>query len=219
VRRAVRRFGLLLAVAAAGCLSRAPVATHSFSIDPPAPRTAAPSKGVVVQLARVEVSPPYSGQRLVYQTGDHEFERDPYARFIAPPAWLLTIAIRGYLANADFVRDVWGAGRGARPDVFVDVAVTQLSGELRDGGASARIALRVRAIPQGEDGRRGSEILLKTYSKAIPIARPRADDVVDGWNRGLAEIMAEVEADLRATLAASGVTAGSGAPPPASPGP
>jgi uncharacterized lipoprotein YmbA len=221
VRPAVsRRIGALLAASwtAAGCLSRPQLVTRSFSIDPPTPRTESPSRGVVVQLARVEVSPPYSGQRLVYQTGEHEFERDPYARFAAPPGWLLTIAIRGYLANADFVRDVWAAGRGARPDVFVDVAVTQLAGEFRDGAFSAKIVLRVRAIPQRPDGRRGSEILLKTYSRAVSIPHANAADVVEGWNRGLAEIMAELEADLRATLSASGVTAGSDAPPASGPG-
>ena len=37
--------------------------------------------------------------------GTHGIERDPYAHFAAPPGWLLTSAIRGYLANADFVRD------------------------------------------------------------------------------------------------------------------
>jgi hypothetical protein len=73
-------------------------------------------------------------------------------------------------------------------------------------------------FPEGPGGRRGSEILLKTYSRAIAIPHAKAADVVDGWNRGLAEIMAELEADLRTALAASGVTAGSDAPPASGPG-
>jgi len=199
------RLGAVVAgtLAAAGCLSKPAMVSRSFSIDPPAPRTASAPGGVVLALARVEVAPPYSGQRLVYEVGDNEFESDPYAKFIAPPGWLLTVAIEGYLANADFVRDVAVSGRGGRPDAIVEVAVSQLAGKFRPGGSSAVLALRVRVIPERAGGRRGSAILLKTYSKTIPVPRATAADVVHGWNQGLAEIMEEFESDLRAALTES----------------
>src|SRR5262249_6899467 len=142
--------------------------------------------------------PPYSGQRFVYQVGEGEFELDPYAKFIAPPSWLLTSAIRGYLANAEFVRDVTVSGRGGRPDAIVEVAVSRLAGELRPGGSAAALALRIRVIPEGAGGRRRSAILLKDYAKTIEVPRATASDVVHGWSQGLAEIMAEFEADFRA---------------------
>src|SRR5262249_23645081 len=154
----------------------------------------------VLSLARVEVAPPYSGQRFVYQVGENEFEIDPYAKFIAPPSWLLTVAIRGYLANADFVRDVTVSGRGGRPDAIVEVTVSQLAGELRPGGSSAVLALRIRVVPEGAGGRRGSEILLKDYSKTIAVPQATAGDIIHGWNQGLAEIMQEFESDLRSAL-------------------
>lgn len=204
-----RRCAALLAgvLGAAGCFSRPAIVSQSFSIDPPAPRTAIPERGVVLELAHVEVSPQFSGQRLMYQSGEHEFVRDPYARFVAPPSWLLTVAIRGYLENAAFVRDVAIAGRGPRPDALVHVAVTQLSGELRDGGSSAKIALRVRVTPEGPSGRRGPAILLKMYSSTVPVPDAKASAIVDGWNRGLAQIMAELEPDLLAALTVAGLPA------------
>ena len=39
----------------------------------------------------------------------------------------------------------------------------------------------------------------------MPIPRSTAKDVVNGWNQGLAEIMAEFQTDLRGSLAAAGV--------------
>jgi cholesterol transport system auxiliary component len=192
----------LLAAVAAGCLTKPALVPQSFSIDPPAPRSDTSADGVVLTLARVDVAPPYSGQALVYRIGEHGFERDPYARFTAPPGWLLTAAIRGYLANADFVRDVVAPGDRARSEAAIQVAVLQLAGELRGSDPSAVLTLRFRVL-SGPTTRERPEILLKTYSKTIPIPYSAARDVVDAWNKGLAEIMAEFQADLQTALTAA----------------
>ena len=141
---------------------------------------------------------------LVYRTGEHGLGRDPYARFAAPPGWLLTAAIRGYLTNADFVRDVVAPGGDSRSQATVEVDVSNLAGDLRPGGSSAVLTMRFRVFPD-PDAHGPPEILLKTYSKSIPIPRSTAKDVVDGWNQGLAEIMAEFQADLRGSLAETGL--------------
>jgi uncharacterized lipoprotein YmbA len=214
-----RPFALLQIAAllvATGCLSRPAMVSQSFSIDPPAPQSTG-SGGVVLALARVEVAPPYSGMSLVYRTGEHGLGRDPYARFAAPPAWLLTAAIRGYLLNADFVRDVVAPGAGTRSQAMVEVAVSKLEGELRPGGSSAVLTLRFRVFSDPGSARVLSEVLLKTYSKTMPIARSTAKDVVNGWNQGLAEIMAEFQTDLRGSLDAAGVPFSSGRFPEATP--
>jgi uncharacterized lipoprotein YmbA len=192
-------------LAVLGCLSKPAMVSQSFSIDPPAPQSAVAPAGVILTLTRVEVMPPYSGQSLVYRTGEHGLGRDPYARFAAPPSWLLTAAIRGYLANADFVRDVVAPGADMRSQATVEVAVSKLEAELHPGGSSAVLTLQFRVV-LGPDGATGpSEILLKTYSKTIPLPRSTAKEIVNGWNQGLAEIMAEFQTDLQRSLAAAGV--------------
>jgi ABC-type uncharacterized transport system auxiliary subunit len=201
IRRLTELAWLSAAFVAAGCLTKTAMVPRSFSIDPPAPRSTASPGGVVLALARVDVSPPYAGQALVYRIGEHGFERDPYARFAAPPSWLLTVAIRGYLANADFVRDVVAPGDGARSEATVQAAVLQMAGDLRGSASSAVLTVRFRVL-SGPAVRERSEILLKTYSKTVPVARSAARDVVDAWNQGLAEIMAEFQADLQAALTA-----------------
>jgi len=207
--KAVLRLSALVQIAAlsaaTGCLSKPAIVSQSYSIDPPSPQSAAAPTGVILALARVEVAPPYSGQALVYRTEEHGLGHDPYARFAAPPGWLLTAAIRGYLMNADFVRDVVAPGAGTRSQATVEVAVSKLEGELRPGGSSATLALRFHVFSDPGAVRGPSEILLKTYLKTIPIPRSTAKDVVNGWNQGLAEIMAEFQTDLRASLAAAGL--------------
>jgi ABC-type transport auxiliary lipoprotein component len=182
-----------------GCLSR-PMLVSRFSIDPPAPRAVASPEGIVLALARVEVEPLYSEQSLVYRIGEHGLQRDPYARFGAPPGWLLASAIRGYLANADFVRDIVSPGAGIPSQATVEVAVIELSGHLDHGHSSSALTLRFRVLSNASGAAGRPDILLKTYSKTISIPRSTAKEVVNGWNQCLAEIMAELEADLRAVL-------------------
>jgi len=200
-------FAILAALSSvAGCLSKPAMVSQSYTIDPPAPQSATVLEGVTLALARVEVAPPYSGHSLVYRTGEHGLRRDPYARLVAPPGWLLTAAIRGYLTNADFIRDVVAPGGGTGSQATVEVAVIKLEGELRPGSSSAVMTLRFRVSSDfGSVHGTSDEILLKSYSKSIPIPRSTAKDVVNGWNQGLAEIMADFQADLRASLAAAGV--------------
>ena len=104
-----------------------------------------------------------------------------------------------------------------RSQATVEVAVSRLEGELHSGGSSAVLTLRFRVVssPGGATG--PSEILLKTYSKTIPIPRSTAKEIVNGWNQGLAEIMAEFQTDLRGSLDAAGVPFSGGSFPEATP--
>ena len=192
----------LAAFGAQGCLSRAAVPSQSFTIDPPPVRSSAPPGGVVLALERVQVAPAYAGQALVYRTGEHGIERDPYAHLAAPPGWLLTSAIRGYLANADFVRDAVLSGSGLRAAATIEVTATELAGDLRPGSPAAILSLRFRVLTLAPDTRAPTEILLKTYARSVPIPERTAQAVVAGWNQELGTIMADFEMDLKAALAA-----------------
>src|SRR5262245_40413930 len=93
-------------LATAGCLTARGPTPQAFTIEAPAPNPTPSAGGIVVAMTRVEVAPEYAGEAFVYQTAEHELVRDPYARFAAMPSFLLSTAIRGYLANADFISDV-----------------------------------------------------------------------------------------------------------------
>lgn len=194
---------LAMAMGGIGCLSRTALVPRSYSIDPPAKQSPPASGGIVLSLPRVEVTPPYSGQAFVYRTGEHDLVRDPYARFASPPGWLLTAAIQGYLANADFVRDVVSPGHGIRSEATVEVTVSEMAAELRPSGSSSVLTLRFRVFSKPDGARQAIEILLKTYSSTLAISPTTAREVVGGWNRSLADIMAQFQADLRASLVAS----------------
>ena len=129
----------------AGLTARSPN-PQSFTIEAPAPNPTPSAGGIIIAMARVEVAPEYSGEAFVYQTAEHEFIRDPYARFAAMPSFLLSTAIRGYLANADFISDVVSPDSGLRPKVTVETAALKLVGALRSTDSSSTLTLRFRVL-------------------------------------------------------------------------
>ena len=205
--RAGRALGLAAVLSVAGCVSKSPLATQSYSIDPP-PRSAAASDlpdAVVVSLLRVSVAPPYSGTSFVYRTGEHRIERDPYALFAAPPGWMLTSAISGYLRGADFIRDVVEPASEIPIAAAIEVDATELCAELgRPGDPAAILTLRFRVMRLPSGTTPAKDLLLKTYTQRIPMPQRSAQAAADAWNQALATIMTEFETDLKAALASRG---------------
>ena len=200
--RAAVALVLATLLGAAACVSKSPLATQSYSIDPPARATAEDLPGaVVVSLLRVSVAPPYAGVSFVYRTGEHRIERDPYALFAAPPGWMLTTAISGYLRGADFIRDVVEPASELPVAAAIEVDATELCAELgRPGDPAAIMTLRfqVMTLPSGTKPAR--DLLLKTYNQRIPLAQRSAQAAADAWNQALATIMQEFETDLKTVL-------------------
>jgi ABC-type uncharacterized transport system auxiliary subunit len=203
LRRAVTRVvaigGALLAAGA--CASRLPRVPETFTLDaPPVPATPAPGANRVVALRPAEVAPVYAGSEFVYRTGAHAIERDPYASFAAPPAWLLTSALRGYLRGADYIRDVVEPGGGVPVDAEIEPALVEIAGDFTGATPEAVMVVHVRVLAPAPAASPAREILLKTYTARRPISRNTAAAVAAGWNEALAAIAAELLADLRAAL-------------------
>jgi cholesterol transport system auxiliary component len=202
-RRAVRvALALGASLLTVACASKLPRAPEAFTLDPPAPRTVPPPGATrVLSLRPAEVAPAYAGGNLVYRVGAHAIERDPYASFAAPPAWLLTSAIRGYLRDADYVRDVVVPGEGVPVDAEIEPALTEIAGDFTDASQpTAVMVVHFRVLVPGPTTAPGREILLKTYTGRRAISERTAAAVVAAWNEALAEIMAQFLADLKSAL-------------------
>lgn len=200
--RAARGLMLAAALTTCACASKLARTPETFTIDPPAPRSV-PAAGAnrVVSLRWVEAAPPYAGSDLVYRIGEHGIERDPYASLAAPPARILTSAIRGYLRDSDFIRDVVAPGEGLPVDAEIEPGLTELAGDFSSpADPEAVLTLRFRVLSPAIGAGPEREILLKTYMRRVPLSRNTAAAVVEAWNRALAEIMAEFLGDLRPIL-------------------
>ncbi|HTR02000.1 MAG TPA: ABC-type transport auxiliary lipoprotein family protein [Thermoanaerobaculia bacterium] len=194
--------GLVAALAVTACPSKLAMTPQTFTLDPP-PARPGPAAGAtrVLSLRRAESAPTYSGVELVYRVGDHAIERDPYAFFAAPPAWLLTTAIRGYLREADWVRDVVVPGEGVPIDAEIEPSIVELAGDFSNASEPAAVmTLHFRVLAPAAGVVTNQEILLRTYTRRLPLSKRTAAAIVAAWNQELSEIMASFVVDLKAAL-------------------
>ncbi|HYX19628.1 MAG TPA: hypothetical protein VFA98_02150, partial [Thermoanaerobaculia bacterium] len=140
-------FALATALLGAGCASKLRQTPESFTLNAPPP-AAVPSSGAtrVVALRQADVSPAYAGSQFVYRTGAHAVERDPYASFAAPPAWLLTSALRSYLLGADYIRDVVAPGESVPVEATIEPALVEIAGDFTGASPEAVMVIHIRVL-------------------------------------------------------------------------
>lgn len=203
VRDAVARLVLAATLPFAGaCASKLARSPESFTLNPPAARSA-PAAGAtaVVALHPTDADPIYGGVELVYRVGEHAIERDPYASFAAAPTSMLTVAIRGYLRSSDFVRDVVYPGEGVGVDAEVEPALAELCGDFTNvSHPEAVMSIFFRVLVPASGTAPSREVLLKRYTERRPIEKRTAAAVVAALNQDLAAIMEQFLADLKAAL-------------------
>ena len=186
----------------AGCLSRPSLVKESFTFASPVVSNAAPAEtGPVVSITRISVAAPFDTEALTYRTGSDSYERDPYAGFLVLPEESLAEPVRGYLRNSGCFRAVTEAGSAQASDIGLEISVPQLYGDFRDRSHPAAV-LRMRFVAVGKNirGKRGTVLLQKDYSRAIPLRARTAATLVAGWNEALKQIVSEAASDLKATL-------------------
>ena len=192
---------------ASGCLARPPLVTQTFSIDAPPRREQARSRlAQVVSLKKVDVAPQFDGKSLLYRTGEHELERDPYASFAASPGDMLTAAIREYLRSSRYVRDVVEPGGEIPADLVIEVYASELSGDFRKADDAAGVlGLQFLVLP-ARTASDPAPLLRKEYTRRNRVARRSADEVVLAWNQDLSQVMQDFLRDLEAALADAATT-------------
>ncbi|MCC6131966.1 MAG: membrane integrity-associated transporter subunit PqiC [Acidobacteria bacterium] len=189
--------GLLFLVPIAGCLSKPPLVTESFALEGPIESKPPAPDGPVLVIRRVALAPIYQTPDFVYRTGDHQFERDGYARFLVSPEQMLETAIVDYMSSSGAFRRVVTTGRGAADEIELRLLVSELSGDFRDP-ANPRAVLEIECRAARVLATALPESLQKTYRRSIPLPARTAAALASGWNTALAEIMGQAAADLKA---------------------
>ena len=189
---------LVCVVTLTGCLSRPALKMQTYSFGSAAINATNLVAGQpVLGLKKLEVGSPHEGRSLVYRTGDFAYVRDPYAGFLdSPEQEFLAPVLAGLCRQGDFSAVV-GTGSTLKPDVMVEVQVSQLYGDFRQRD-SAKAVLTMRfTFCAATNGIATQPLFQKEYSRSGPIDAPNAAALMKGWNEALTEILAEVLADYR----------------------
>ncbi len=183
--------GLLLA----SCTLRQPaVLTDSFDFDlPAAPAGVAGGRSITVLPFTAAAGA--SGQMLLYRVDDVRYERDFYNRWLAPPARLLTGALRQWLEQSR-VGPVREPGSPLASDLLIQPRLTDLYADYRrPSQPRAVVAMTIVVIERGSAGSR--QIFERSYRREAPMSGVSPAAAAEAWSRGVADVFAAFTADLR----------------------
>lgn len=162
----------------------------------PAPASPVARGSRVLGIRTLQVAPPFDGRAFVYRTGEFSYERDPYARFMVPPAEGLISPICRWWREAGEFRDVAEAGSALKPDTLVEIHVAQLYGDFRPLKNSAAV-LDIRVVFfDAANGVPGRVILRRECSRRVPLKARTASALMEAWNQALAQILDSTALEL-----------------------
>ena len=181
-----------------GCLSRPALKTQTFSFGTPAINATNLVAGQpVLGIKKLEAGSPHEGRSLVYRTGDFTYVRDPYALFLDAPEQELLAPVRTGLSSGGDFSAVTGTGGVLKPDVLVEIQVSQLFGDFRESDKAKAVLTMRFSFCTATNGMVGQPLFQKEYSRSIPLDAPSAAALMKGWNEALTEILGDVLADYR----------------------
>jgi len=181
-----------------GCLSRPALTRQSFSFSlPPVAVTNVVKHDFVLGMRSLQIAAPFDGRSLIFRTGEFTYERDPYAEFLESPADELMPAVREWFSTTGDFRAVTEAGSALKPDMLVEINVSQMYGDFRQPKHPAAIMAVQFVFFDSAKGVPGNAVFQKKCSRQIPLRAPTAAALMAGWDQAISEILAEISADLR----------------------
>jgi cholesterol transport system auxiliary component len=181
-----------------GCLSRPALDKQTFAFGVPViAATNVVAGDRVLGIRNLQIAVPFEGRSLVYRTGEFSYVRDPYAEFLEPPAEELMSPLRELLRTEAGFSAVVEAGSVFKPDTLVEISVSQLFGDFRQPEHPVAILTMRFVFFDATNGVPGKVIFQKEYARSMPLSRPTAAMLMEGWERALSEILAQVSSDFR----------------------
>jgi hypothetical protein len=150
----------------------------------------------VLGIRNLQIAAPFDGRSFVYRTGEFSYVRDPYAEFLEPPAEELMAPVREWLRGSGNFSAVVEASSALKPDMLVEVSVSQLFGDFRQPEHPAAILTMRFVFFDATNGVPGKAIFQQEYSRSIPLSGPNAAALMAGWNQALSGIFVEMSPDL-----------------------
>jgi len=193
---------LAAVLALCGCLSKPPLHKQMFTFGA---TSAAPAGAVagdrVLGIRHLRIAPPFDGRSLVYRTDEFSYVRDPYAEFLDSPEEAMMAPVRGCLRHNGCFSSVVQPGSALKPNTLVEISVSQLCGDFRVPEHPTAILTMEFTFFEASNGVPGKPILQQDYSRIIPLKTATAATLMEGWNEGLADILADVSSDFHRSSA------------------
>jgi len=190
---------LLLIALAIGCPNvNKPYPERTFFLfEVSSPTQIATVQGTSADVNRFSISPRSEGREFIYRTTDLEYKSDFYNQFFRPPHNIITEAARQWINESELFADVLTPVSQAIADYQIEGNIIELYGDYRNlASANAVMSIQFYLLKISEDGSDPDILLSKTYTSEQPIGTASPQNLMNGWNLALEDILGEFLKDL-----------------------
>jgi cholesterol transport system auxiliary component len=159
----------------------------------------------VLKIRNFRISDRYNRTELTYRTGEMSIESDYYRRYIVPPESLVTEETRRWLQAGNLFSQVLDATSRATASFSLEGNVSALYGDFRPEFVPGpyKAIMEIQFVLIDERKADNTVVFHQSYRSEQPLAHAATDELIQGLNLALKDILTRMEADLKKTLAAA----------------
>lgn len=169
--------------------------TYIVSLPADLAKSSSPELQDALRIGGVRVAAPFAGRSLLYRFNEVRYVSDPYQAFGADTAAMLGGRIAEGLDDVGLFRTVLQPGSASPARYVLEVSVTELYGDFREGRSPAAV-MSVQFTLVDTAGLRPSLMYERSISRRIPLPRAAPEDLVRGYGTALAGILSQLVSEL-----------------------
>ncbi len=163
-----------------------------------------PANTDILKIRNFRISDRYNRTELTYRTGEMSIESDYYRRYIVPPESLVTEETRRWLQAGGVFNQVLDATSRASAQFSLEGNVSALYGDFRPELAPGpyKAVMEIQFVMIDERKADNTVVFHQSYRSEQPVSRPATDELIQGLNLALKDILTRMEADLKKAISA-----------------
>jgi len=147
-------------------------------------------------MRRFEISPGFSGREFIYRKGDLSYVSDFYNQFFRSPVLLVTEEVGKWLSESGLFKSVVDPTSDAEPDHVLEGNINELYGDYRTPNAPKAV-MGIQFFLIEVESANPQIIFQNNYRREVAIGSNSPDELIEGWNEALKQILTSLEGDLR----------------------
>ncbi len=157
----------------------------------------APVKGTTVKIQRLNISPSSRGKEFIYRLTDTSYKTDFYNQFFRAPSSIMTESVAQWIDRAGIFEVVLSPMSQIIPKYVIEGNVIELYGDYRvQATPKAVLKIQFYLLQTSNLGDQANIVFGKTYESEKPIGTATPQNLMNGWNLALENILGEFLSDL-----------------------
>jgi len=153
------------------------------------------TKHGILRVAKIRMSPPYTGKGFIYKKSKNTYDTDFYNEFLVSPDDMLAELMRKWMASSGLFERVTCSPGHFKENYILEGAVTNLHGDYSDIDRPFAV-LCIQFFLIKDSGLNYQLIFQKNYVKKVAIDKHNTQSLVQGWNKALSTIMIDFQSEI-----------------------